>query len=211
MCETVLDCECAKKLQEIPLSNNITSRIDEISNDITAQLLEGVKQTYLAIQLDESTDIAGQAQLLVYIRYCRGGEMVEDFMFCHQIQCRTTGLTYFFNILDDFFLQSELSWERCVGICTDGAASMIGKHSGAVARIREKVSNNTQTHCMIHRDVLVAKTLAQSLSKILSSCVKIVNSIKARSLQSRMFLKLCDGLVWKHSSLLLHTEIRWLS
>ena len=45
----------------------------------------------------------------------------------------------------------------------------------------------------------------------LSSCVKIVNSIKARPLQSRMFSKLCDELGSEHSSLLLHTEVRCLS
>ena len=71
MCKTVLDGECAKKLQEIPLLNNIISRrIDEISNDRKAQLLGRLKQTYLAIQVDESTDIAGQVQLLVYVRWC---------------------------------------------------------------------------------------------------------------------------------------------
>ena len=138
MCEAVLDGECAKKLKQIPLSNNtISRRIGEISNDIKAQLLDRLKQTYFAIQLDESTDIASQAQLLVYVRYCWSGEMVEEFMFCHQMQCRTTGLDVF-NVLNDFFSQSKLSWERCVGICTDGAASMTGQHSGAVVRIREK-------------------------------------------------------------------------
>ena len=93
-----------------------------------------------------------------------------------------------------------------MGICTDGAASMTGKQSGAVARIREKVPNIIQTHCMIYREVLDAKHLGQSLCDVLSSCVKIVNSIKARPLQSRMFSKLCDELGSKHSSLLLHTE-----
>ena len=98
-----------------------------------------------------------------------------------------------------------------MGICTDGAASMTGKHSGAVARIREKVPNIIQTHCMIHREVLAAKHLGQSFCDVLSSCVKIVNSIKARPLQSRMFSKLCDELGSEHSSLLLHTEVRRLS
>ena len=97
------------------------------------------------------------------------------------------------------------------GICTDGAASMTGKHSGAVARIRERVPNIIQTHCMIHREVLAAKHLGQSLCDVLSSCVKIVNSIKARSLQSRMFSKLCNELGLEHSSYLLHTIVRWLS
>ena len=122
MCEAVLDGKRAAKLKEIPLSNSTVSRrIDEISNDIKAQFLERLKQTYIAIQLDESTDIAGQAQLLVYVRYCWGGEIIEDFMFCYEMHRRTTGLDVF-NVLCDFFSQSELSWYRCVGICTDGAA-----------------------------------------------------------------------------------------
>ena len=98
-----------------------------------------------------------------------------------------------------------------MGICTDGAALMTGKHSGAVARIRERVPNIIQTHCMIHREVLAAKHLGQSLCDVLSSCVKIVNSIKARPLQSRMFSKLCNELGLEHSSYLLHTIVRWLS
>ena len=67
--------------------------------------------------------------MLVYVRYCWGGEMVEDFMFSHQMQCRTTGLDVF-NVLNDFFSQSELWWERCVGMFMDGTASMTGKHLG---------------------------------------------------------------------------------
>ena len=82
---------------------------------------------------------------------------------------------------------------------------------GGCSSYREKVPNIIQTYCMIDREVLVAKRLAQSLSEVLSSCVKIVNSIKASLLQSRMFSKLCDELGSEHSSLLLHTEIRWLS
>ena len=135
---------------------------------------------------------------------------MEDFMFCHQMECRTTACDVF-NVLGDFFSESKLSWEQCVGVCTDDAASMTGKHSGVVARIREKVPNIVQTHCMIHRAALVAKHLGKSLSEVLSLCVKVVNSIKARPLQSPMFSKLCNELGSEHSGFLLRTEVRWLS
>ena len=159
MCEIVLDGKCAAKLKDIPLSNNtIFRRIYEISTDIKAQLIERLHFTYLAIQLDETTDIAGQAQLLVYARYCWDGEIMEDLMFCHQMECRTTSSDVF-NVLCDFFSESKLTWERCVGVCTDSAASMTGKHSGVVACIREEVPSIIQTHCMIHREALVAKHL----------------------------------------------------
>ena len=107
-------------------------------------------------------------------------------MFCHQMQCRTIGLDVF-NVIHDFF-----SLLNCVGICADGAALMNGKHSKAVACIKE-VANFKQTHCMIHREVFVAKHSRQSLFEVLSFCVKIVNSIKTRSFQSQMLLKLYDN------------------
>ena len=98
-----------------------------------------------------------------------------------------------------------------MGIGTDGAASMTGKHSGTAARIKLKGPNIVQMHCMINREVLVAKHLGKSLSEVLSACVKVVNSIKARPLQSQLFSLLCDELGSQHSNLLLHTEVRWLS
>ena len=48
MCKAVLDGKCSTKLKESPLSNNTVSRrIDVISNDIKAQLLERLKQLIL--------------------------------------------------------------------------------------------------------------------------------------------------------------------
>ena len=70
------------------------------------------------------------------------------------MQCRTTRLDVS-NVICYFFL-SELSEGRCVGTCTDGATSMTGKHSGAVACKKEKSLSVKQMHCMIHREVLIA-------------------------------------------------------
>ena len=110
------------------------------------------------------------------------------------------------NVLCDFRSQSKLSWNRCVAICTDGAASMTSKYSGVVARVRELVPNIIQTHCTIHREALAARHCGQSMSEVLSICVEVVNLIKTRSLQSRLFLQLCNKLGSEHSNFLQHTE-----
>jgi len=41
--------------------------------------------------------------------------------------------------------------------------------------------------------------------------IKIVNFIKSRPLKSRLFKIFCDDLKSIHSTLLFHTEVRWLS
>ena len=43
---------------------------------------------FYALQLDESTDVAGLAQLLVYVRYIYGGSTKEDILFCKPLETR---------------------------------------------------------------------------------------------------------------------------
>ena len=62
-------------------------------------------------------------------------------------------------------LQSGLLWSQYIGIFTDGAASMTGIHSGVVGRVEKVAPNITATHCMIHREALVAKKMDASLSE----------------------------------------------
>ncbi|XP_056633414.1 zinc finger BED domain-containing protein 5-like [Diorhabda sublineata] len=46
---------------------------------------------------------------------------------------------------------------------------------------------------------------------VMDEAVKIINFIKSRPLQSRLFSLLCEDCGSKHKILLLHTEVRWLS
>jgi len=46
---------------------------------------------------------------------------------------------------------------------------------------------------------------------VFQEAIKVVNFIKSRALQSRLFTKLCSEMGSDHIQLLLHTEVRWLS
>ena len=50
-----------------------------------------------------------------------------------------------------------------------------------------------------------------SLKEVLYESVKIINFIKSRPENTRLFKTLCEGMGSLHASLLLHTEVRWLS
>ena len=62
-------------------SNNTVSRCI-MAGDVLKQLLLCIQASeFYALLLDESTDLAGLAQLLVYVRYVYGGSNKEDILF----------------------------------------------------------------------------------------------------------------------------------
>ncbi|XP_071058434.1 zinc finger BED domain-containing protein 5-like [Pseudochaenichthys georgianus] len=70
------------------------------------------------------------------------------------------------------------------------------------------LSNNTVKD-RIDKMALASKKLSEDLSETLSTVVKIVNFIKGRPTNKRLFADLCEDEA--HQTLLLHTEVRWLS
>lgn len=204
--------EAAKKIDAVQLSDNTVSRrIGDMAEDVSAQLLDQVRASeYFALQLDESTDVANAAELLVYIRFISQEMFVEEILFCKALESRTTGKEIF-QVLDEYINSNGLDWSRCVGVCSDGAAAMTGKNSGVTALIKQKAPNAAFTHCMLHREALVAKRLDDELNQVLQDVIHVVNFIKARPLKHRLFAILCKEMGARFDGLLLHSNVRWLS
>ena len=77
----MLGDKASKELEVISLSNNtVKKRIDEMSGNVKEQLILNVKaKRFYALQLDESTDISNDANLLAYVRYEHNNSISEDF------------------------------------------------------------------------------------------------------------------------------------
>jgi hypothetical protein len=123
-------------LKTILLSNNtVMRRIESMSKDIQEQLLTRIKYSpKFSLQIDESTDVAGLAQLLVFFRYCFEENIQKEFMFCLPLSERCTG-SEIFKAVNDYLTAEDISWTNCVGICTDGAAGLTGHKKGFQAEV----------------------------------------------------------------------------
>ncbi|KRX12581.1 Zinc finger BED domain-containing protein 5 [Trichinella nelsoni] len=200
-----------KEIELIPLSNDaVARRIEDMAKWVEEQLINRVKGSkFFSLQLDESTDIQGLSKLIVFDRFVWNSELHEDILFCEPIIQGTS--EEIFETLDVYVKSKELDWRNCVGICMGGARAMCCKNSGVVTRVLNQSPNASWTHCSIHREVLALKTISDDLKNVLNTAVKIINFIKSKPLQSRLFEKLCKEMGSCHKSLLFHSEVRWLS
>jgi hypothetical protein len=178
------------KIKNIPHSNDTIRRIDKIAEDIIKQITEkNIQKKQFALQLDETIDIFSSAQLMVFVRYIddeyeKG--ICEQIYCCKEFDIKTKG-EEIFNLLNEQILIHGLSWEWCTSVCTDGAAAVVGRQNGLIARLKTINSSIKCTHCIIHREALASEQLNEDLNSVLMIAVKTVNLIQSRPLNSRLF------------------------
>ncbi len=151
--------ETESELSKVPVSGNTISRcVDGLSNNIPGILSEILQNNNFALQVDESTDITGKAQLLAFIQSENEGEIMENYFCCKELPETTKGHDIF-SILSSYLESFGLSWNRCVGICTDDAPSLTGSVQGFVSHVKEKNLEVITTHCFLNQEILASKLL----------------------------------------------------
>lgn len=132
------------------------------------------------------------------------------FLFCKSLPARTTAKEIF-NLINDYINKNNIEWKKCVGLSSDGARAMSGIRTGLYPRVKAVAPECVWTHCSIHREALAVKKMPLPLTAPMQECVKFINFIKSRPLNSRLFSALCKEMGSDHEHLLLHCEVRWLS
>ncbi|KAJ4941766.1 hypothetical protein JOQ06_011640 [Pogonophryne albipinna] len=182
-----------------------------MSVNIIGQVVNKIKLAgQFALQLDEMTDVSGEAQLLSFVRYKDASDINEHILFCKTLPGKTTG-EELFQVIDSFFREHDLQWKTCSHICTDGAAAMTGRVKGLFGNVRKVNPDIKWMHCIIHREALASKRMSPDLSAVMDDAVKMINVIQSRPLNHRLFETLCHENGTEHDQLLLHTDVRWLS
>ena len=130
------------------------------------------------------------AQLISFIRFIDDDVIPLVINFCAAKNFPTTKGLDIFNMLTACLEKYGLSWDSCVGICTDGALSTIESikrfhiSSGKTKSDHHAIAN---TLFFLHREVLVSKRTQDKLQQLPNQMIKVVNYIKTRALKSRLF------------------------
>lgn len=182
---------------------------DDVLSQVVAEVKASPYKTF-ALQFDESTDVSSCAVLLGYIRYVHEAAVKEEFLLCENLTTTTRGKDVF-NVVNGFMEKHGLDWNRVHQVSVDGCPAMMGGNIGFRGFVQRANANTSVDHCIIHRYSLASKTLPDSLKTVFNQAVEVVNYIKAKDLNSRVFKELCKEMGEKHQALLFHTEVRWLS
>lgn len=118
----------------------------------------------------------------IYIYQEYQEDVHEDMLCALLLPSNTTG-TQLFKSLNDY-ISGKLNWSFCVGICTDGAAAMTGRISGLIAQVKKVAPVSFTGKCW----------LAEKLNSVLNDAIKVINYIKANSLNSCLFEQFCEEM-----------------
>lgn len=205
--------EIISAIKDLQLSRpTVTRRIEIMNKDLEMKTMNHIEEcTYFSLQFDESTDATDNAQLCVFVRMVFPDMTAkEDFLTLIPLKESTRGKDIYDAFLK-FAHAAKLPLYKLVCITTDGAPAMTGSHNGFIALCRadDTFPNFFSFHCVIHQQALCGKIL--NMKDVMDIAFKIVNSIRARSLQRRLFKAHLESNESEHVDLLLHTDVRWLS
>uniref|UniRef100_A0A3B3HZV5 Uncharacterized protein n=1 Tax=Oryzias latipes TaxID=8090 RepID=A0A3B3HZV5_ORYLA len=193
-------------------ASTIARRVTSLSENLTEKLDRDLAACrWFSVQCDESVDSASTAQLMIFIRMVfEDFSTKEELLTLLPLKTTTRGVDIYTTV-KNFFVEKKVPVQKLVSVTTDGAPAMTGRHVGFIAQCKNDPDfpKFLHYHCIIHQQAICAKVTG--FDHVMTPVVKIINSIRSKAKQHRMFKMLMDELSAEYGDLLLHTEIRWLS
>ena len=152
-----------------------------MSADIESIVLEKMRiSEKFALQLDESTDISGYAQLLANVHFVDGDAIRENFLFCKALPEKTTGEEIFW-VASEYLEQGGLTWENCVSALME-QRPWSGTRKGSLAVWRRDIQMLS-----LHTFFCTGATRCQDFTGRPGTCAG----------RCRVYDKLCKGKIAK--------------
>ena len=144
------------------LSKTIQNDLLDSIYSVCHQLIcEEISSTdFIAIQADETTDVATLSQLVFIVRYELNGKINERFIsYVNPKSLNAEGISEaIFNELQN--LGIDKTPDKVIAQSYDGTATMSGQHTGVQARVQAVYKNAHYVHCYAHQLNLIVERCA---------------------------------------------------
>ena len=131
-CANVVCPDVKSKFDAISLSRRtVVRRIKVISEELRHQLQDASERFLCySLALDESTDIAHTAQLLIFVRGIDANfNITQELLSMESLKDTTTGQDIC-DAVKNTIERNRLKWDRLASVTTDGARALRGKNVG---------------------------------------------------------------------------------
>ena len=157
------------------------------------------------------TDVTGSASLAIFGHYLVGNTIKKELISLASLETTTRGIDICNAVVKELS-ERKLDLSKIVSVSTDGACSMTGKENGFINLFTQHVGHSILSfHCIIHQQVLCAKTAFKSLQEIMNVVTKLINLIFAHALNKQKFQQLLSDMDSMHGGLMMYNNVRWLS
>ena len=114
-----------------------------------------------SVMIDESTDIATDHNLVMYMRYVLDGE-VQSRLLC-LIELPGGTAPQIVDVIPKVFTSRKITLEKLCGVATDGASVMVGCRTGVTTQLKGKNPFILSIHCIAHRLALASGQAADAV------------------------------------------------
>ena len=168
---------------------------------------------YFSLQVDETTDMSVTQQMAIMLRFFDNSHgSVRCVFFRLESVERATADQLFLHIDKNIREENHLSYDKLIGLGTDGANVMLGQRNSVLSRLRAKQPCIISLHCNCHIAALIAnyscKVMPNELEELTTDVWYYFQKSPKRLREFEQFQAFLDV---KPHKLLKSCSTRWLS
>lgn len=177
-------------LETSTVFKGVSNRIqNDLIEAVAKSLLEEIKlANYVAVLVDETTDVSNTAQFSIVLRYVHNGQTKERFIGFQDVSENRTA-PEIAELIRQYLTEFD-SNDKLIAQSYDGAASMAGRINGVQALIKQTHSQALFVHCYAHCLNLVLSNTVNNIKecKIFFSTLSGIAAFFSRSPKRTKFL-----------------------
>ena len=119
---------------------------------------------YIGIIIDETVNITVDKKLILYVKLQVSGRVETCFVGNYDVHSGTAQCI--FDKVAEILRGRNVELSRVIGLGSDGASVMMGRHAGVGALLKKESVFSIQVHCVAHRTALAAIDAAKAVDRV---------------------------------------------